>query len=76
MQRYKLSLEEYLDKIKTEKVIEFKSRFEADTAYVIYYVSSNDQGNTTEIPLPSGGENYQISGDGSDGFIVTVKIQL
>ncbi len=76
IQRYKLSLEEYVDKIKTEKVIEFKSRFEANTAYVVYYVPVSDQSNSTEIPLPNGGENYQISGDGSDGFIVTVKISI
>lgn len=76
MQKYKLSLEEYIDKIRTEKVIEFKSRIEPKTAYVVYYVPVNDQGNSTEIPLPNGGEVYQISGDGSNGFIVTVKIPI
>lgn len=76
MQRYKLSLEEYIDKIKTDKVLEFKSRFETNTAYVVYYVPASDQANTTEIPLPKNGETYQISGDGSSGFIVTVKIAI
>jgi hypothetical protein len=76
MQRYKLSLEEYIDKIKTDKVLEFKSRFEANTAYVVYYVPMSDQSNTTAIPLPNNGETYRISGDGSSGFIVTVKISV
>lgn len=76
MQRYKLSLEEYIDKIRTEKVLEFKSRFEANTAYVVYYIPANEDGNSTDVPLPSNGETYQISGDGEGGFIVTVKILI
>ncbi len=76
IQRYKLSLEEYIDKIKTEKVIEFKSRIETNTAYVVYYVPCETNSNITRIPVPSSGEEYTISGDGSGGFVVTAKIQL
>ncbi|MBE6598278.1 MAG: D-alanyl-D-alanine carboxypeptidase family protein [Ruminococcaceae bacterium] len=41
--------------------------------YVIYYVPSAET-EATEIPVPSGYENYIISGNNWDGFIVTVYV--
>jgi len=77
MNHYNYSLEEYIDKIHTDKVIEYESELEADTAYVIYYVPA-ESGETTSIPVPVDSERhpYEISGDGSGGFIVTVKVKI
>lgn len=77
MNHYMYSLEEYIDKIKTEKVIEYKSELEANVAYVIYYVPCENESGTTYVPLPTNeGCTYSVSGDGSDGFIVTVKMPI
>lgn len=77
MNRYRYSLEEYLDKIRTEGIIEFKSELEQDTAYVVYYVPLDEDIETTYISLPQGdGYSYSVSGDGENGFIVTVKVSL
>ncbi len=77
MNRYRYSLEEYIDKVKTEGVIEYKSELEDNVAYVIYYVPLDDSVGTTYVDLPQN-ENctYSVSGDGFDGFIVSVKIEL
>ncbi len=77
MNYYRYSLEEYIDKLRTDKIVEFKSGIESNTAYVIYYVSlSNDKG-YTDVPVPTNANcEYSVSGDGSSGFIVTVKIPL
>ncbi len=77
MNHYRHSLEEYIDKIRTQKVIEYKSELELNTMYVIYYVTIDDSVETTYVPLPSN-ENctYTVSGDGGKGFIVTVKIPM
>lgn len=77
MNHYRHSLEEYIDKIRTQRVIEFKSDLELNTMYVIYYVPVDSNVETTYVPLPSN-ENctYTVSGDGGNGFIVTVKIPM
>lgn len=41
-----------------------------ETQYSVYYVPS--EGVTTEVPVPEG-KDYEISGNNSDGYIVTVK---
>lgn len=76
MNHYNLSLEEYIDKIKTEKVIEYKNNYESDSVYVVYYVPMDQSKDTTHVNVPSD-ERYEctVSGDGSNGFIVTVKIK-
>ena len=77
MNHYRHSLEEYIDKIRTQKVIEYKSDLELNTMYVIYYVPLDSSVETTYVPLPSN-ENctYTVSGDGGKGFIVTVKMPI
>lgn len=77
MNHYRHSLEEYIDKIRTQKVIEYKSDLEFNTMYVIYYVPLDSAVETTYVPLPSN-ENctYTVSGDGGKGFVVTVKIPI
>ena len=75
MNHYNLCLEEYIDKLRTEKVIEYDNEYEDDASYVMYYVNKNVSNDVTYVPLPSGGSyEYSVSGDGSDGFIVTIKI--
>lgn len=77
MNHYNHCLEEYIDKIRTVEVIEYESELETDTAYVIYYVALNSEGSTTEVPVPDvEGYEYAVSGDGNDGFIVTVKVPI
>ncbi len=74
MNRYNLCLEEYLDKLKTEKVLEFKTDNGNGTPYVVYYVPGDSSGKTQVSVPANAGYQYTISGDGSGGFIVTVKI--
>lgn len=44
-----------------------------EDGYMVYYVPAAD-GTETEIPLPPGYENYEISGDNVNGFFVTVAL--
>ena len=75
MNLYRYSLEEYLDKVRTEGVIEYKSELENNVAYVIYYVPLDQNVGTTYLPLPKGDKySYSVSGDGKNGFVVSVKV--
>lgn len=77
MNRYRYSLEEYIDKVKTEGIIEYKSELEDNVAYVIYYVPVDESVGTTYVDLPQNDNcSYSVSGDGGNGFIVSVKISL
>lgn len=76
MNHYNLCLEEYLDKIRTEKVIEFKNPLEENAVYVMYYVAKDSSSDITYIDVPVGDMyEYNISGDGTEGFVVTVKLK-
>ena len=75
MNHYMLSLEEYIDRIRTYQVIEYESELEKDTVYVIYYVPVDDSTGTTYVDVPVGEQySYTVSGDGDKGFVVTVKM--
>ncbi len=77
MNYYNLCLEEYIDKLRTERLIEYKSELESNVEYIIYYVEADQSGNTTNIPIPANANyTYEISGDGNSGFIVTVRYPL
>lgn len=71
-----LCLEEYLDQLKTRyrfgsTVLEHVTN---KTKYHIYYVPVDSSATgDPEIPVPSGGQ-YEISGNNSDGFIVTAIV--
>ncbi|MCM1506473.1 MAG: M15 family metallopeptidase [Ruminococcus flavefaciens] len=72
MKQNNLCLEEYIDKIKSytmNKPLEISS---GTSLYKVYYVAS-DYENTTDVGVPLG-EDYEISGNNEDGFIVTVKV--
>lgn len=76
MNHYNLCLEEYLDKIRTEKVIEFKNPLEENAAYIMYYVHKDSTAEVTYVDIPVGEMyEYSVSGDGTEGFIVTVKLK-
>ncbi len=70
-----LVLEEYLDLLKNEHSYdEIHLTIDADDGnrYEIYYVPASEDGET-EIILPSGYE-YTVSGNNTDGFIVSVLL--
>ena len=71
MNFYNLSLEEYVQEIKSAEVIEY---IVGGDDYVLYYVPAAS-GSKTSVPVPANsGMEHTISGNGTDGFIVTVKI--
>lgn len=55
------------------------SELTGNTGYAVYYVSAMDESGVlaaqTKIPIPESCESYEISGNNSDGFIVTVKLK-
>ncbi len=76
MHIYNLSLEEYLDALRSnDKPLEITSTLEQNKKYVVYYTAmSGGAGDTTIVKVPSD-LPYEISGDGSGGFVVTVTIE-
>lgn len=72
MKQNNLCLEEYIEKIKSytiNKPLEISS---GKNIYKVYYVGA-DYGDTTDVGIPLG-EDYEVSGNNEDGFIVTVKV--
>ena len=74
MKQQNFCLEEYIKDLKnysfTKDHLEI-TNFD-ETKYDIYYVPATEE--TTKIPVPKNNENYTISGNNVDGFIVTVKL--
>lgn len=67
-----LCLEEYLEKLRNEHPAENPLEIRTtETLYKVYYIAANTEGETM-IPVPLSGE-YKISGNNSDGFIVTAN---
>jgi D-alanyl-D-alanine carboxypeptidase len=67
-------MEEYLDMIEKEhpysgEHLEFTD--DNGQAYEVYFVKSDDGSETTNVPVPAD-KKYEISGNNSTGFIVTV----
>ena len=74
MTKNKLCMEEYLDLIEKEhpysgEHLEFTD--DNGQAYEVYFVKSDDGAETTNVPVPAD-RKYEISGNNSTGFIVTV----
>lgn len=75
MAEHDLCLEEYLDMLRgshnffTGTVLEYST---TESTYHIYYVPAREDGILT-VPVPSGG-SYEISGNNTDGFIVTAIV--
>ena len=74
MKKNNWCLEEYLIKIKDYAfgTSHYEYTTEDGTAYEIYYVSGEGEGDTVNVRIPNEKE-YTISGNNMDGFIVTVK---
>lgn len=73
MEENDLCLEEYVEKLKTFVYNESHLNFENydGTKYEIYYYPQDDTASGTVLAVPSDSE-YIISGNNTDGFIVTV----
>ena len=89
MEKLKFCYEEYIDFLR-DYTFERKFLFVNDTGrifarkpnqipttdgYLIYFVPAQE-GDTTEIKIPKGDayDNYEISGNNVDGFIVTITL--
>ena len=74
MTKNNLCLEEYIDLLRDKYKYENEHLEVIDddgAHYEIFFVPSDDGEETTNVPVPSG-YKYDISGNNSDGFIVTV----
>jgi LAS superfamily LD-carboxypeptidase LdcB len=70
MQENSFTLEEYIDYLKAYPFEGTHLSYEADgRQYEIYYAAAGTAGS---IPVPSDTQNYAISGNNIDGYIVTV----
>lgn len=72
-----LSLEEYINIIRTNYPYEgqhLEIQYDENNKCEVYFVKSDDGSENTYIPVPSG-KKYEISGNNSDGFIVTAYLE-
>lgn len=77
MYKNDLCLEEYLDLIKGysyDSAIAYTT--EGGKNYAVYYAASTGEATNVKIPTDESGEQYkyEISGDNSGGFIITVEL--
>jgi D-alanyl-D-alanine carboxypeptidase len=70
MHEQNLTLSEYYDFLKSHTISVPLYYTVNGTVYTVYYVPAND--GTTEVPVPLNA-NYEISGNNSDGYIVTAE---
>ena len=64
-------LEEYLDYLKSYTIDQPLTYTTDDASYEIYYYAANSNGET-EVKIPKK-DSYSISGNNTDGFIITVQ---
>lgn len=67
-----ISLEEYIDTVKTYTKDAPLKVTDGVRNYEVYYVAANAN-NVTEVPVPSN-QTYTISGNNVDGFIITISL--
>lgn len=72
MKQNNLCLEEYIDALKSYTNTAPLEITVGQTLYQVYYVSASEEGNT-DVPVPQN-KPYTISGNNSDGFIVTLTL--
>ncbi|MBR6617420.1 MAG: D-alanyl-D-alanine carboxypeptidase family protein [Oscillospiraceae bacterium] len=70
MHENNLTLTEYYDYLKSHDYTVPLYYTVGDTMYTVYYVEAKSGG--TDVPVPES-KQYEISGNNTDGFIVTVK---
>lgn len=68
-----LCLEEYIDLLRehTYEGEHLKFKDDSDAHYEVYFIKSDESSNTTTISKRSG-KKFELSGNNSDGFIVTI----
>lgn len=77
MTKNHLCLEEYTDLLRTSYPYEsqhLEIQYDANNKCEVYFVKADESSENTYIPVPSG-KKYEISGNNSDGFIVTVYLE-
>jgi len=77
MYQNNLTLEEYTDLLKTTYTYEsqhLEIQYDENNKCEVYFVKSDDGNENTYIPVPSG-KKYEVSGNNSDGFIVTAYLE-
>lgn len=69
-----ICLDEYIDKVKEYSYQNPLTVEASGNTYLVYYVKQSNE-NPTNVPLPENTdpENYTVSGNNIDGFVVTVK---
>ncbi len=71
----KICLEEYMEKLKSCTIESPLEIVDSDgSAYAVYYVPADTENSVTYVPLLSE-YPYTISGNNSDGFIITADLQ-
>ncbi|MBR1592652.1 MAG: M15 family metallopeptidase [Ruminococcus sp.] len=73
MTRYNICLEEYIDMLRSYTYDGSKLEIICDDGanYEVYFVPADSSSDITAVPVPKD-EEYEISGNNIDGFIVTV----
>lgn len=77
MSQNHITLEEYTELLRTNYAYEsqhLEIQYDANNKCEVYFVKSDDSSQNTYIPVPSG-KKYEISGNNSDGFIVTAYLE-
>lgn len=69
-----LTLTAYLESLKQHTISEPYQYSDGNTNWTVYYVPSVPGG--TEVPVALGADDYEISGNNMDGFIVTASSKV
>ena len=71
---HNMCLEEFLDEIKGYSIDSMLQVTSGDAQYGMYYIPASNSVGDTSFSVPSGDVSYEISGNNSDGFIITVAL--
>ena len=69
-----MCLEEFLEEIKDYSIDSMLQVTSGDAQYGIYYIPANNSVGDTSFSVPSGDTSYTVSGNNTDGFIITVAL--
>ncbi len=73
MAENKICLEEYLQTVKTFTIDNMLKITNGGNTYGVYYAPANANG-ATSFSVPAGNVPFEVSGNNSDGFVVTVTL--
>ncbi len=71
---HNMCLEEFLEEIKDYSIDSMMQVTSGDAEYGIYYIPASNSGGETSFSVPSGDMTYTVSGNNTDGFIITVAL--